>query len=259
MFCASLANHYKTRFVSTEKLAKAAIHGPTLGMIPKHVAEALAIFPVVFDSKTHTLSVVTADPDDVQTLRNVQSVSGAKQVQAFVARPRAVKAAIARAHNGDLQAFARLELAAQAQMHGLLDVRRSRSEVPAPPPREAPKKAEEAPRRRAGQAGRRTRRPARIGAARARRAGAEEDTRLSRPSVDDRQGGGLLAGRSPRAAQRARQPAREHARRSARPLGAGGAPHPPRRRADDARRRRASSPSPPLRTCTTSARWGRST
>lgn len=114
-----LAAHYKTRFVSTEKLSKASIDRPTLGMVPKQIAEALDIFPVMFDAATNTLSVVTADPDDVQTLHNVQSVSGAKHVKAFMARPKAVKAAIARAHNGDLQAFARLETAAQGQMHGM--------------------------------------------------------------------------------------------------------------------------------------------
>jgi response regulator RpfG family c-di-GMP phosphodiesterase len=124
-----LAGHYKTRFVSTEKLSKAAIDKPTLAMIPRQVAEALAIFPVMFDGNTSTLSVVTCDPDDLQTLRDVQSVSGAKKVNAFVARPRAVKAAIARAHAGDLQAFARLEMMNQAQMHGFLEVR-GRTEPP---------------------------------------------------------------------------------------------------------------------------------
>jgi response regulator RpfG family c-di-GMP phosphodiesterase len=119
----ALSAHYGTQFVSTAQLAKAAIDKPTLGMIPKRVAEMLGVFPVIFDASTSTLSVVAADPRDTDMLRNVQSVSGVKTVKAFVARPRAILAAIARAHAGDLQAFARLEMESAGNMHGMLDVR----------------------------------------------------------------------------------------------------------------------------------------
>jgi response regulator RpfG family c-di-GMP phosphodiesterase len=118
-----LSVHYSTQFVSTAQLAKAAIDKPTIAMIPRRIAEMLGVFPVIFDASSGTLSVVTADPRDDDMLRNVQSVSGARNVKAFIARPRAVLAAIARAHAGDLQAFARLEIEAAGQMHGLLDVR----------------------------------------------------------------------------------------------------------------------------------------
>src|SRR5580692_57145 len=124
-----LSVHYSTQFVSTAQLAKAAIDKPTIAMIPRRIAEMLGVFPVIFDASSGTLSVVTADPRDDDMLRNVQSVSGARNVKAFVARPRAVVAAIARAHAGDLQAFARLEIEAAGQMHGLLDVR-GRTERP---------------------------------------------------------------------------------------------------------------------------------
>jgi response regulator RpfG family c-di-GMP phosphodiesterase len=119
----ALSAHYATQFVSTAQLAKAAIDKPTLAMVPRRVAEMLGVFPVIFDAGSGTLSVVTADPRDDDMLRNVQSLSGAKHIKAFVARPRAVVAAIARAHAGDLQAFARLEMESAGQMHGLLDVR----------------------------------------------------------------------------------------------------------------------------------------
>jgi response regulator RpfG family c-di-GMP phosphodiesterase len=135
----ALSSEYGTQFVSTAQLAKAAIDKPTLAMIPRRVAETLSIFPVMFDPSTSTLSVVTADPRDTDMLRNVQSISGVKSVKAFVARPRAVQAAIARAHAGDLQAFARLEAVSQAHMHGFVDVRggteasNSRDRVRKPP------------------------------------------------------------------------------------------------------------------------------
>src|SRR5450755_2072084 len=59
-----LAGHYQTRFVSTEKLAKADIVRSTLEMIPRKVAETFAVFPVMFDAPTRILSVVSSDPDD---------------------------------------------------------------------------------------------------------------------------------------------------------------------------------------------------
>jgi response regulator RpfG family c-di-GMP phosphodiesterase len=134
----ALSAHYETQFVSTAQLARAAIDKPTLAMIPKRVAEMFSVFPVIFDPATGTLSVVTADPKDSDTLRNLESISGARHVKAILARPRTILAAIARAHAGDLQAFARLEAEAQANMHGLLDVRGTQEPLvrtrPAPPP-----------------------------------------------------------------------------------------------------------------------------
>src|SRR5262249_21142355 len=45
-----LAAWHKTRFVSTEKLAKADIDRATLDKIPGKVAERYAVVPVVFDA-----------------------------------------------------------------------------------------------------------------------------------------------------------------------------------------------------------------
>ena len=45
----ALATHYKTRFVSTERLSKADIGRSTLEMVPRQVAETFQVFPVMFD------------------------------------------------------------------------------------------------------------------------------------------------------------------------------------------------------------------
>jgi response regulator RpfG family c-di-GMP phosphodiesterase len=141
-----LSAHYQTNFVSTEKLAKANVDKPTLAMIPREAAEALGLFPVMFDPKTSTLSVVTANPGDTDALRNAQGVSQARQIRAYVARPRAIRSAIARSYGGDVQAFAWMELDSQGAMYGFEaatrgqrfgDARRSSMEVgpaPARPP-----------------------------------------------------------------------------------------------------------------------------
>jgi response regulator RpfG family c-di-GMP phosphodiesterase len=118
----ALAGFYRTRFVTTEKLAKADISRPTLEMIPRKVAETFQVFPVLFDPNAHVLSVVTADPDDKDVLREIQLVSGAKEVRAFMARPAAVRAAINKAYAGDIHAFSLLDRAAHQALTQMLDV-----------------------------------------------------------------------------------------------------------------------------------------
>lgn len=117
-----LAGYHKTRFVSSDKLAKADITRATLEMVPRRVAETFQVFPVLFDAGAHVLSIVTADPDDAETLREIQMVSGAKEVRAFMARPAAVRAAINKAYGGDIHAFAILDRAAHQQFTQMLDV-----------------------------------------------------------------------------------------------------------------------------------------
>jgi response regulator RpfG family c-di-GMP phosphodiesterase len=118
----TLATHHKTRFVSTEKLSKADIGRSTLEMVPRNVAETFQVFPVLFDTNARALSVVTADPDDVEVLKQIQISSGAKEVRAFVGRPAGVRAAIAKSYGGDIHAFAMLDRAAHAQFSAMLDV-----------------------------------------------------------------------------------------------------------------------------------------
>ena len=117
----ALAGAYKTRFVTTEKLAKADINRATLAMIPKKVAETLLVFPVMFDPNTQSLSVVTADPENSELLAQLQISSGARDLKAFLARPAAIKAVIAKAYSGDIHAFALLDRQAHAQFHQMLE------------------------------------------------------------------------------------------------------------------------------------------
>lgn len=107
----ALSSIYRTHFVSTEKLSKADIPRATVQMIPRRVAETLGVFPVLFDRQKGTLSVVTADPDNAEVLRDIKLVSGATDVKAFVARPAAIAAAIRKHHAGDTRAFDALERA----------------------------------------------------------------------------------------------------------------------------------------------------
>jgi response regulator RpfG family c-di-GMP phosphodiesterase len=118
----SLAAHFKVYFISTEKLSRAEIPRALMDMIPQRFAEKLGVCPVVFDANTHLLSVITADPDNLEALREVQLASGAREVKAILARPAAVKAMIAKAYSGDIHAFALLDRQAHAQFHAMMDV-----------------------------------------------------------------------------------------------------------------------------------------
>jgi response regulator RpfG family c-di-GMP phosphodiesterase len=117
-----IAGVNRTRFVSTEKLAKAEIDRLTIEKVPKKLAEKHGICPVMWDGKAETISVVTADPADTIAQQEVMLASGAKKVNTFVALPASVKAAINKHYNGDIHAFAVLDRAAHEQFSSMLDV-----------------------------------------------------------------------------------------------------------------------------------------
>lgn len=117
-----LASVHKTRFVSSDKLAKAQIERTTLEKIPRKLAEQSTAFPVMFDPAKSALSVVVADADDTALLQQVKMAAGAKVLHAFVGRPLAVRAAIAKNYGGDIHAFARLDREAHQQFSNMMDV-----------------------------------------------------------------------------------------------------------------------------------------
>jgi response regulator RpfG family c-di-GMP phosphodiesterase len=118
----ALSALYQVYFVSSEKLAKADVNRALIDMIPQRFAEKLGLCPVVFDARAHALTVVTADPDDVEALREAQLASGARDVKAVLARPAAVRALMAKAYGGDIHAFALLDRQAHAQLQAMLNV-----------------------------------------------------------------------------------------------------------------------------------------
>jgi len=112
-----LAARYQVHFITTEKLARADVARALLDMIPQRFAEKIGVCPVVFDPAKHVLTVVTADPDDLDVLKEIQIASGAREVKAVLARPAAVSALITKAYTGDVHAFALLERRAHMNFH----------------------------------------------------------------------------------------------------------------------------------------------
>jgi response regulator RpfG family c-di-GMP phosphodiesterase len=119
----SLAGRYQVHFISAEKLSRAEVARPLLDMIPQRFAEKIGVCPVVFDASKHALTVVTADPDDSDLMKEVQLASGAREVKTVLARPAAVKALITKAYTGDPHAFALLDRQAHMQFHTLPSAR----------------------------------------------------------------------------------------------------------------------------------------
>ena len=103
-----VATTYKTRFVSTEKLSRADIDRTTLERIPRRVAEKLLVFPILFDPRAHSLSVVAADLDD-DIAKHVQIATNVRDVKVYASRPGAIRAAILKFYGGDAHAFSRLD------------------------------------------------------------------------------------------------------------------------------------------------------
>ncbi|MFO0692347.1 MAG: DUF4388 domain-containing protein [Polyangiales bacterium] len=100
-----LAKVYQTQFVTSEKLAKANVERAVLELVPVRVAEKVACFPVLFDRRTAILSVVAADLESEDVQKNLMLATQVRGVKVYVARPKAVKAAIRRSYYGDARAF----------------------------------------------------------------------------------------------------------------------------------------------------------
>lgn len=91
-----IAGLFKTRFVGSEKLAKAAVDPWLLGKVPKKLAKRLTAFPILYDARSRTLSVVAADVSDDDVRQQMQFATGARDVKVYVAREAAIRAAISK-------------------------------------------------------------------------------------------------------------------------------------------------------------------
>lgn len=112
----AIATLYNTRFVSTQKLYSAQIEARILQMVPRKLVELHTVFPVIFDGEAQVLTVATADPDNLIAFHEVKLASSVRDVRPIVARPAAVRAAIARVYHNDPQQFAQLIRAVPGQL-----------------------------------------------------------------------------------------------------------------------------------------------
>jgi response regulator RpfG family c-di-GMP phosphodiesterase len=104
----TVAEMVRTQFVATDKLAKAQVGRTLIEMVPRRLAERLGAFPIIFDRKTLTLSVVTYDLQVVEVARQLQAATDARTITTYVARPGAVRAAIRKYYYGEVDSFTEL-------------------------------------------------------------------------------------------------------------------------------------------------------
>lgn len=103
-----LAEMYRVQYISSMKLSAAAIDKRTLALVPAQIAEQRQVLPVLLDRQRSILSVVTSDPDDIETTKELEIATQVRTIRALVARPAAVEAAIRKFYLGDDFAFSLL-------------------------------------------------------------------------------------------------------------------------------------------------------
>lgn len=106
------ANIYRTNFVTTQKLAKAAVDARAIGQVPLKVAERLAVCPILFDIPNQSLAVVTDNFEDDDVAKQIQMASGVREVKLYLARRAAVRLLIRKFYRGEQNAFVELQMRA---------------------------------------------------------------------------------------------------------------------------------------------------
>lgn len=104
-----LATEFKTRYVSAEKLAKATIPPEVLDKVPVRMAEAQCFLPIAYDAERKILSVVMAEPQKADLVREIALVTEMNEVFPFIGVRNAILAGIKKHYYGDPTAFAALE------------------------------------------------------------------------------------------------------------------------------------------------------
>jgi HD-GYP domain-containing protein (c-di-GMP phosphodiesterase class II) len=122
-----IAGLFRTRFVGSERLAKAGVDPALLTKVPRKLAKRLTAFPILFDLKSRTLSVVAADVTDDDVRQQLQFATGARDVNVYVAREAAIRALIAKHYDQDSRPFELLLSGASSRQ-----VRSSRESDPVP-------------------------------------------------------------------------------------------------------------------------------
>lgn len=106
-----LAAEFKTRFVSTDKLAQVKIPTEVLDKIPVRMAEQQLVLPIAYDDERRALSVVMAEPQNEALVKEIALVTEMEEVHAFIGLRSAILAGIRKHYYGDPTAFSQPESA----------------------------------------------------------------------------------------------------------------------------------------------------
>lgn len=101
-----LAAEYKTRYVSVEKLSKVKIPSAILDRVPVQMAEKASVLPILWNEQAGILSVVMAEPQNIELIEEIRLIAEANEVAAYIGSRSAVLAGVRKHYYGDISAFA---------------------------------------------------------------------------------------------------------------------------------------------------------
>jgi response regulator RpfG family c-di-GMP phosphodiesterase len=104
-----LATVEKTRYVSAEKLSKLKVPSNVLAMVAAHSARTHVLLPIMYDDASRTLTLVSQAPFSDAAVGEVAAGNPGVRLQLFVGLPSAVRAAVARNYDNDVDSFKEIE------------------------------------------------------------------------------------------------------------------------------------------------------
>jgi response regulator RpfG family c-di-GMP phosphodiesterase len=104
-FLRFLATEFKTRYVSSEKLAKLKVPTEVLDLVPVRMAEQNVCMPLMLDEDESVLTLVMAEPQNDGLIDEIRLITEVREIQVFIATRSAITAAIKKYYYGDTTAF----------------------------------------------------------------------------------------------------------------------------------------------------------
>ncbi|RJO65495.1 MAG: DUF4388 domain-containing protein [Myxococcales bacterium] len=104
-----LAERFQIHYIASGKLAAIRVPPSVLAMIPAEYAERRNVLPLVYDSEHGVLSVLANTPSDARLLKEVELLTGCREVNAYLAMRPTIQAAIGKFYRGEAQGVAELE------------------------------------------------------------------------------------------------------------------------------------------------------
>lgn len=117
-----LSLHFRTRYISVDKMSKARVPQNVLDLLPAQLCEDNFVVPVRLEDDGKSLSVVTIDPSDHAVRASIQQASSIEHVKSYLALRPAIEAAISKWYKGDIHAFARAEQGIHRSYSRMLDI-----------------------------------------------------------------------------------------------------------------------------------------
>lgn len=110
-----LAQEFKTKFVSGEKLAQVKIDTSVLDKVPVRMAEKQDFLPIAYDPENKILSIVIAEAQNGDLVKEITIVTEMNDIVPYVSTRAAIQAAIKKHYYGDNSAFQQLQAGPAAQ------------------------------------------------------------------------------------------------------------------------------------------------